>query len=103
MKGKREAESSTNGQINTNNTVSVNDDIRYKTDGQWVTETILSRAGKATGKYKSWYNFRNKNIEERSTVLSRFEWEKIPETEINITQTVDNNKMVEELRKRFYA
>ena len=73
-------------------TVKINDDIQYKLDGQWITGTILSRAGKTTGKYKSWYNIRNENNEERSVDLSRLEWVKIPETEINITQTVSVNK-----------
>ena len=76
---------------NIENTVKVNDAIQYKIDGQWVTGTILSRAGKATGKYKSWYYVRNENNEERSVDFSRFEWESIPEIEINITQTVDVN------------
>ena len=72
--------------------VKTNDAIRYKVDGQWVTGTILSRAGKASGKYKSWYNVRNENNEERSVDLNRLEWEKIPETEINISQIVTDNK-----------
>ena len=72
--------------------VKTNDTIRYKVYGQWVTGTILSRAGKASEKYKSWYNVRNENNEERSDDLNRLEWEKIPETEINISQTVADNK-----------
>ena len=31
----------------------INDMIRYKLDDEWVTGTILSRAGKATGRYKT--------------------------------------------------
>ena len=47
------------GQTEKTSNVKTNDAIRYKVDGQWVTGTILSRAGKASGKYKSWYNARN--------------------------------------------
>ena len=36
--------------------VKVNDIIRYKVEDKWVTDTILGRAGKTTGKYKTWYN-----------------------------------------------
>ena len=92
MREQRGAEPNTDMQSGRVRTVKINDDIRYKLDGQWITGTILSRAGKATGKYKSWYNVRNENNEERSVDLSRLEWVKIPETEINITQTVSVNK-----------
>ena len=92
MREQRGAEPNTDVQSDRVSTVKINDDIRYKLDGQWITGTILSRAGKATGKYKSWYNIRNENNEERSVDLSRLEWVKIPETEINITQTVSVNK-----------
>ena len=42
---------------------------------------------KATGKYKTWYNIRGENNEERSIDLGSLEWERIPETEINLTYT----------------
>ena len=51
--------------------------------------TIISRAGKSTGKYKTWYNIRDDNNKERSVDLSVVEWEKIPDTEINITCASD--------------
>ena len=41
--------------------VKVNDNIRYKLGDEWVNGTIISRAGKASGKYKNWYNVRNEN------------------------------------------
>ena len=66
--------------------VKVNDSIRYKLNDEWETGTVLSRAGKATGKYKNWYNIRNENNEERSIDLGSIQWQKIPETEINITE-----------------
>lgn len=56
--------------------VKINDMIRYKLDDEWVTGTILSRAGKATGRYKTWYNMRNESNEDRSVDLGRLEWEK---------------------------
>ena len=52
MRPQRKVEPSTEGQSNRNSTVKINDAIRYKLDGQWITGTILSRAGKATGKSK---------------------------------------------------
>ena len=68
----------------------MNDVIRYKVDNKWITGTIVSRAGKATGKYKTWYNIKNENNEERSIDLGSLEWEMIPETEINMAAVSDN-------------
>ena len=59
-----------------------NDVIRYKVDNKPITGTIMSCAGKATGKYKSWYNIKNANNEKRSIDIGSIEWEVIPETEI---------------------
>ena len=72
--------------------VKVNDIIRYKVDDEWVTGTILGRAGKTIGKYKTWYNVRNEDNEERSVDLKIVEWEKIHETEINIAATTKSKK-----------
>ena len=33
--------------------IKINDVIRYKVYNEWITGTIMSRAGKATGKYKT--------------------------------------------------
>ena len=44
----------------------------------------MSWAGKATGKYKTWYNVKDSNNEEQSIDLGNIEWEKVPDTEINI-------------------
>ena len=73
-------------------TIKINDSVRYKIDNEWVTGTILGRAGKLTGKYKTWYNVRDENNEERSIDLRNLEREKVPETEINITAVSDNTK-----------
>ena len=73
--------------------VKVNDNIRYKLGDEWVNGTIISREGKASGKYKNWYNVRNENNDERSIDLERHEWQKIPETEINITETSSNKSL----------
>ena len=59
-------------------------------DNEWITDTIMSRAVKATGKYKTWYNIKNENNEERSIDLGSQEWEMIPETEINTAAVSDN-------------
>ena len=72
--------------------IKINDIVRYKIDNEWVTGTILCRAGKLTGKYKTWYNVRDENNQERSIDLRNLEWEKVPETEINITAVSDNTK-----------
>ena len=50
----------------------------------------MSRAGKATGKYKAWYNIKNENNEERSIDLGSLEWEMIPESKINMAAVSDN-------------
>ena len=55
----------------------------------------MSRAGKSTGKYKTWYNVRDGNNEERSIDLGVVEWEKIPDTEINITSASEKVKSEE--------
>ena len=73
--------------------VKVNDNIRYKLGDEWVNGTIISREGKASGKYKNWYNVRNENNDERSIDLERHDWQKIPETEINITETSSNKSL----------
>ena len=46
--------------------IKINDVIRYKVDNEWITGTVMSPAGKATGKYKTWYSIKNENSEERS-------------------------------------
>ena len=73
-------------------TIKINDIVRYKIGNEWVTGTILGRAGKATGKYKTWYNVRDENNQERSIDLRNLEWEKVPETEINITAVSDDTR-----------
>ena len=70
--------------------IKINDVIRYKMDNKWITGTIMSRAGRATGKYKTWYNIKNGNNKERSVDLGSQEWEMIPETEINMAAVSDN-------------
>ena len=70
--------------------IKINDVTRYKVDNKWITGTIMSRAGKATGKYKTWYKIKNENNAERSIDLGSLEWEMIPETEINMAAVSDN-------------
>ena len=70
--------------------IKINDVFRYKVDNEWITGTIMSHAGKATGKYKTWYNIKNDNNEERSIDIGSLEWEMIPETEINMAAVSDN-------------
>ena len=61
-------------------------------DDEWVTGTMLGRAGKTTETYKTWFNVRNEDNEERSADLKIIEWEKIHETEINIAATTESKK-----------
>ena len=49
---------------------------------------------KAAGKYRTWYNVRDENLEERSVDLGQIEWEKVPESEINITFITDSLQSV---------
>lgn len=72
--------------------VKVNDVIRYKVNDEWVTGTIMGRAGKVTGKYKTWYNVRDGNNEDRSIDLGNIEWEMIHDTEINVTTVTASDK-----------
>ena len=58
--------------------------------GAFRPDLVTSRAGKATGKYRTWYNVRDENPEERSVDLGQIEWEKVPESEINITSSTDS-------------
>ena len=70
----------------------MNDVIRYKVNDEWVTGTIMGRAGKVIGKYKTWYNVRDDNNEDRSIDLGNIEWEKIRDTEINVTAVTASDK-----------
>ena len=74
--------------------IKINDIIKSKMDNEWVIGTVTSRAGKATGKYRTWYNVRDENLEERSVDLGQIEWEKVPESEINITSITDSLRPV---------
>ena len=73
-------------------TTKINDIVRYKIDNEWVTGTILGQAGKSTRKYKTWYNVRDENNQERSIDVRNLEWEKVPETEINIKAVSDDTR-----------
>ena len=42
------------------------------------------------GKYRTWYNVRDENLEERSVDLGQIEWKKVPESELNITSVTDS-------------
>ena len=61
--------------------IKINDIIKCKMDNEWFIGTVTSRAGKATEKYRTWYNVRDENLEERSVDLGQIEWEKVPESE----------------------
>lgn len=69
--------------------VNANDIFKYRANDEWVTGTVMSHAGKSTEKYEIWCNVRDSNNGERSMDLGVVEWEKIPDTEINITSASD--------------
>lgn len=57
------------------------DEIRYKEGGEWKDATILSRASKATGKYKNWYNVRlHDGNDDQSIDLESVEFLKVDAT-----------------------
>ena len=65
----------------------VNDQIQYKMGNseEWVTARIPGRAGKATGKYKNWYNVQdNESNEQRSIDLGQYIWKKMTDGENNV-------------------
>ena len=59
-------------------------------DNEWFIGTVTSRAGKPSRKYRTWYNVRDENLKEQSVDLGQIEWEKVPESEINITSITDS-------------
>ena len=74
--------------------IKTNDNIKCKMDNEWFFGTVTSHVGKATEKYRTWYNVRDENLEERSVDLGQIEWEKVPESEMNITSITDNLQSV---------
>jgi len=52
------------------------DKIQYQTDSdQWASAKVLGRAGKATGKYKHWFNVQDEsNNEQKSVDLGSLPW-----------------------------
>ena len=72
--------------------VKVKDKIQYKLQNtdDWTTATVLSRAGKATGLNKHWYNVQHEVDEEQKSVdLSKVQWKRLDENDkessVNIT------------------
>ena len=45
--------------------IKINDIIKCKMDNEWFIGTVTSREGKALGKYRTWYNVRDENLEEQ--------------------------------------
>lgn len=67
--------------------VKKNDQIQYKLSDsdQWTNALVISRAGKATGRNKAWYNVRdNETNEEISINLERLEWKLVKEHEAEV-------------------
>lgn len=78
----------------TYSSVKTGDMIRYKMTmlDKWNDATILSRAGKCTGKNKMWYNLQDKETDEQKSVnLDSVVWEKVDnetseEGQVNISE-----------------
>jgi hypothetical protein len=63
----------------------IGDEISYLPDDQadWRRATVISRAGKATGQYKNWYNIRDKDTDESFSIdLGNREWLRMEEANI---------------------
>ena len=54
-----------------------NDNIQYKLSDseEWISATVLGKAGNMTGKNKTWYNVQDHlSNEQKSVDLGRLEW-----------------------------
>ena len=68
----------------------VNDSIQYRASNgdEWVNARLIGRAGKATGKYKDWYNFQDDvSSEQKSIDVNQYIWKKVT----NIDDSIMNN------------
>ncbi|KAL5015625.1 hypothetical protein ScPMuIL_007295, partial [Solemya velum] len=80
------------------------DKIRYQmaNSDQWINATIIGRAGKATGKYRDWFNVKDEVTNEQKSVdLSVLTWENFqenqPEEEVTNIVEHDDSKKAKEL------
>lgn len=63
-----------------------NDKITYKLPNseEWTEAKVLGRAGKATGRYPSWFNVRDiTDNEDKSIDLDKVEWKAVDEEKVN--------------------
>ncbi|CAG2236079.1 unnamed protein product [Mytilus edulis] len=84
-----------------------NDKIQYKlpNSNTWTKATVLSKAGKTTGKNKHWYNVQDDVDEDKKSVdLDKVEWEKVTgdsdENEIGVNMTKSSFLNDEEIAKQ---
>ena len=69
----------------------INDKIQYKVNDtdEWVKAKVMSRAGKATGKYKDWYNIQDDGSNEQKSIdMRQYIWKKVTNVDNNITNDV---------------
>ena len=69
----------------------INDKIQYKVNDtdEWVTAKVMSRAGKATGNYKDWYNIQDDGSNEQKSIdMRQYIWKKLTNVDNNITNDV---------------
>ena len=83
------------GSLEPDNTLKDNQCIQYKLpdSDEWTTATVLSRAGKVTGRNRHWYNIQdNISNEMKSVDLGCIEWKSLEtENEDVHTTVVENN------------
>ncbi|CAC5406207.1 unnamed protein product [Mytilus coruscus] len=84
-----------------------NDKIQYKlpNSNTWTKATVLSKAGKTTGKNKHWYNVQDDIDEDKKSVdLDKVEWEKVTgdsdKNEIGVNMTNSSFLNDEEIAKQ---
>ena len=83
--------------------VKVNDNIRYKLGDEWVNGTIISRAGKASGKYKNWYiGFKVKQYENR-VILDHSEYiERMKNETVDPKRATDKKEILTTQEQKLY-
>ena len=79
--------------------ITINQQISFQQpDGQPCTATILSRAGKSTGRYAKWYNIKYSSPESQAGKISNIDLSAVDNLELQNTETEPNlNKATEVL------
>ena len=67
-------------------TLKTDDTIHFRTseDNNWKKATVMSRAGKSTGRNKNWFNLKVENGDEMSVNMDVIEWKKNEDIEAEV-------------------